>query len=223
MKAVDDVSLTLKEGEIFGLLGPNGAGKTTLMKMVCGLIQPTRGSILIDESPIERNLARVGLMLGSTIIYYRLSGYDNLEYFAKLYGVRNIEGRIAELSNFLGLDGFLNEYVEIYSEGMKTKLALARALIHDPDILLLDEPTLGLDPKISSQMREKVIELRGRGKTILLTTHYMDEAEFLCDRVGFLNKGSLIRVDSPVNLKKSINKGNADLSEVFIKLAGENL
>jgi ABC-2 type transport system ATP-binding protein len=221
--ALNKINLEIKRGEIFGLLGPNGAGKTTLIQILCGLLQPSGGEVFIDGEVIEKNKKRIGLMLGSTMIYYRLTGYDNLEYFARIYNVKNYKKKIHELAKLLGLENWLYEYVEKYSEGMKTKLALARTLIHNPDIILLDEPTLGLDPCISIEIREKILQLKQQGKTIILTTHYMEEAEYLSDRIGILNHGKLVVVNTTRNLKKLIGKKKATLSDVFIKLTGEKL
>lgn len=200
-KAVDNVSFSIHRGELFSLLGPNGAGKTTIIKMLCGLLQPTDGRILINNHPMEEEMGNIGLMLGYSMIYYRMTGYDNLKYFARLYGVSDYDRRIRELSDFLGLSDWLGTYVEKYSQGMKSKLALARALVHDPDILLLDEPTLGLDPHIAIEVRKKIKDM---GKTILLTTHYMEEADDLSDRVGIIDEGRLITVSEPKKLKKMI-------------------
>lgn len=223
IRAVDNLSLKLKEGEIFGLLGPNGAGKTTLTKMLCGLLEPSSGRILIDGGSVEENKYKIGLMLGNTMKYNRLTGRDNLEFFASLYNVGDSKERIDEVAGFLEISDFLDDYVEVYSTGMKTKLSLARILVHDPQILILDEPTLGLDPHISLIIRDKILEMKGMGKTILLTTHYMDEADHLCSRIGLLNKGRLVKVGTAGKLKDSVGKEGANLSDVFIKLTGDEL
>ncbi len=204
-KAVDNVSFDIEKGEIVGLLGPNGAGKTTIIKMLCGLLQPTSGSALINGRPAERQQKRIGLILGHTLIYHRMTGYDNLEYYAKLYGVKDINSKINRLCKELSIKKWLDEYVEHYSSGMKAKLALARALIHDPEILILDEPTLGLDVHISHEIRKKIPLLK---KTVLLTTHYLEEAKALSDRIIILRKG---------RVKKEIkNPKTADLEREFI-------
>lgn len=205
-RAVDDVSLRIKEGEIYGLLGPNGAGKTTTTKMLVGLITPTEGRVVIEGRPPQEAWQRIGVMFGFSMIYHRMTGRDNLRFFGKLYKVKNLDERIRELTDFLGLGQWLDSYVEHYSSGMKSKLALARALLHDPDILFLDEPTLGLDPKISLQIRQLIKEME---KTVVITTHYMDEANDLCDRIGIMNRGRLIMEDTPANLKKVIAKNVA--------------
>jgi len=199
--AVNNVDLDVFEGEILGLLGPNGAGKTTLIKLMTGILSPTDGGILIEGSPVDSKKRDIGLMLGYEMIYYRITGYDNLKYFGRLYGVQNLEGRIVELNNFFGLKESLFDYVENYSIGMKSKLALARALIHDPKILFLDEPTLGLDPNISVKIRE---EIKNTKKTVILTTHYMEEAQELCDRIALMNEGKIIALEKKENFTKII-------------------
>jgi len=204
-KAVDNVSFSIKEGEILGLLGPNGAGKTTIIKILSGLLQPTSGSALIKGKPAEKQQEKIGLVLRSTMIYHRITGYDNLEYYAKLYGVKDIKSRINKLCKQLSIKSWLDEYVEHYSAGMKAKLALARALIPGPEILILDEPTLGLDIKTSDEIRKKLPTLN---KTILLTTHYPEEAKTLSDRIIILKKGKIA--------KKIENPKNNDIKEVFL-------
>ncbi len=225
IQALTDLSLGIEKGEIYGLLGPNGAGKTTIIKILCGLTKPTSGRVTINKQPVERARGKVGVMLGSTMIYYRITGFDNLEYFGKLYGVNDYKARIEELINFLDLKDFIDDYTEIYSEGMKKKLALARALIHNPDILLLDEPTNGLDPRSSLQIRKRISKLKSEDKTVLLCTHDTQEAEFLCDRIGILNKGKLVTEGSPDNLKESVCQGRRldNLSQVFMQVTGELL
>ena len=225
IQALHDLSLEIKEGQAFGLLGPNGAGKTTIIKILCGLTQPTCGRVTIDERPVDKSKKKIGVMLGSTMIYYRITGFDNLEYFARLYGVPEYKKRIEEMADFLGLKDFIDDYPEVYSEGMKKKLALARALIHNPDILLLDEPTNGLDPRSSFQIRKRIAELKAEDKTVLLCTHDTQEAEFLCDRVGILNKGKLVTEGAPDSLKESVCQGKRldNLNQVFMQVTGELL
>jgi len=207
-KAVDNVSFNIKKGAILGLLGPNGAGKTTIIKILCGLMQPTSGYALINGKPAEKQQKKIGLVLGPTMIYHRMTGYDNLEYYAKLYGVNDIDKKINELCDEFGIKNWLDEYVEHYSIGMKVKLTLIRALLHDPEILILDEPTLGLDIKTSEELRKKILNLN---KTILLTTHYLEEAKKLSDKIIILKKGQISKIiEDPknVNIKEVFLNGN---------------
>lgn len=203
-KAVDNLNLKIKSHECFGLLGPNGAGKTTTIKMLCGLLYPTSGKIFINQKDFikNRNLVRkVGIMFSEQMLYNRLTAYQNLKYYSKLLGVKNYKERINDLLNFFELNEWAQQYVESFSLGMRSKLSLCRALLHDPEILLLDEPTLGLDIENATLIRHLLKELN---KTIILTTHYINEAEWMCDRIGFLFKGKLIEIDSPVQLKKKL-------------------
>ncbi|VVB51452.1 Trehalose/maltose import ATP-binding protein MalK [uncultured archaeon] len=196
IRAVDDVSLSVKKGEIYGLLGPNGSGKTTTTKILSTLLTPTSGEVnvagydvLKQPQEVRKN---IGVMLGQQLIYHRLSGRDNLMLYGDLYGVEDVGERIEELAGFFGLSERLDSLVETYSTGMKCRLAVVRALIHDPPVLLLDEPTLGLDPQAAVKLREQIKALSKEGKTIFLCTHYMLEAEYLCDKVGILSKGRLL-------------------------------
>lgn len=199
--AVNEVDLEVFEGETIGLLGPNGAGKTTLIKLITGILEPTDGSIQVNGNPPEQEKMNIGLMLGYEMIYYRMTGYDNLKYFGRIYGVKNLEQRIDELGKMLGLNEELFDFVENYSIGMKSKLALARCLIQSPSILILDEPTLGLDPNIAERMRN---EIKKMNKTILLTTHYMEEAQEMCDRIALMSQGKIIAVEPKENFQKII-------------------
>jgi len=201
--AVDNISFEIHEGETFGLLGPNGAGKTTTIKMIVGLMLPTTGEVKIYGKSPDESWEKLGIMLGYSMIYYRMSGYDNLKYFSKLYRVKDYQQKIKKAAKFFGLEQWMNVNVENYSLGMKSKLAMARALIHEPDIIVLDEPTLGLDPNISRQIRKMIKEMR---KTVILTTHNMHEANELCDRIAIINKGKIISIDTPQNLKALIEK-----------------
>ncbi|MEM3400082.1 MAG: ABC transporter ATP-binding protein [Candidatus Micrarchaeia archaeon] len=202
--ALRNVSFNVKHGEIFGLLGPNGAGKTTLIKIIAGMIRPSSGVALVEgkNAMEDRGVrARIGLMLGYTMIYHRITGYDNLKFFASLYNVGKPEERIKKLVKMLGLEDWINSYVEWYSTGMKYKLAIARAMVNDPDVLILDEPTVGLDPCVARDIRSRIKEL---GKTIILCTHNMVEADELCDRICILNKGRIVAIDTPDKLKKLV-------------------
>lgn len=215
--AVESVSFQVEAGKIFGLLGPNGAGKTTLIKMMSGLLKPTSGEIQVNGKDVFRAQRDVGLVLGDTLLYNLMTGRDNLEYTARLYGVSDGSERIGELVEFLEMEEpWLDRYVSEYSLGMRVKLCLARALVYDPPVLLLDEPTLGLDPRFALHVRDKIKKL---GKTVILTTHYMEEAEFLSDSIGILHRGRLVAEGSPADLKSRIQKEeNPTLTDVFLEL-----
>jgi ABC-2 type transport system ATP-binding protein len=211
--AVDSVSFSINEGEIFGLLGPNGAGKTTTIRMLCTLLEPTSGTATINGYEISRQAGLVRQNLGAVLtgersIYWKLTGRENLEYFAALYHLPPAVARrrIAELLARLDLASRADEQVERYSSGMKQRIAIAKALLASPPVLLLDEPTIGLDPQSARNLRELIAEIKQEGRTILLTTHYMEEADQLCDRVGIIDLGKIIALDTSANLKKSITQ-----------------
>ena len=210
-RAVDGVDLIVEPGEIFGLLGPNGAGKTTTMKMLATLLIPTSGTIrVLGIDPLGRPRevrARLGAMLsGERSLYWKLTGRENLEYFAALYHVPPSEtkARIAKVLAAVKLADRAEDYVERYSTGMRQRLALGRALLPDPALVVLDEPTVGLDPQASRDLRDRVRELKAQGRTVLLTTHYMEEADQLCDRVAIIDHGRIVALDTPAALKRTI-------------------
>jgi len=221
--AVEDISFDIKIGELFGLLGPNGAGKTTTVKMLATLLIPTKGSVTIAGYDVVKDAQevrkRIGFIFGGERgLYWRLSGTDNLRYFASLYGVEPevSKKRIPYLLEMVGLKDRGNERVEGYSRGMKQRLHVARTLLHDPEILFLDEPTIGLDPVGAREFRQVIRDLQSEKKTILLTTHYMFEADSLCQRVAVIDKGKIVAMDSPSELKKHV----ADLSVIEIETFG---
>lgn len=216
IRALDRIDFEIQEGELFGLLGPNGAGKTTTVKIVCTLLEPTGGKAFVKGYDVVKDAARVRKIVnmvagGERMLYYRLTGRENLEYFADLYDVpkKQVASRVNTLLEFVGLSDRADDEVEKYSKGMKQRLQVCRGLINDPEVLFLDEPTLGLDVNIAKDIRkfirEKIVE--EQGKTVLLTTHYMYEAEELCDRVGFLNNGKLVAVGRPEELKRKMPRG----------------
>ena len=220
--AVDDVSFEVQEGELFGLLGPNGAGKTTTIKMLTTLLIPTLGSASVKEfdvvSQAKEVRKRIGFIFGGERgLYWRLSGIDNLRYFASLYNIdyEVTRKRIPELLELVGLSGRGEERVQGYSRGMKQRLHVARTLLHNPDILFLDEPTLGLDPVGAREFRQVILNLQSEKKTILLTTHYMFEADALCDRIAVINHGRIIALDTPGGLKTHVRDLNVVEVETF--------
>lgn len=221
--AVDDISFAVHSGELFGLLGPNGAGKTTTIKMLTTLLIPTGGTAHILGKDVVRQAdelrARIGFIFGGERgLYWRLSGIDNLRYFASLYHVDPEVGRkrIDSLLELVGLADRGKEKVEGYSRGMMQRLHIARTLLHDPEILFLDEPTIGLDPVGARELRQVIRDLQAERKTILLTTHYMFEADALCQRVAVINKGRIVAMDTPEALKSHV----ADLAVVEMEVFG---
>jgi ABC-2 type transport system ATP-binding protein len=209
--AVKDVSFEVDYGELFGVVGPNGAVKTTTIKMLTTMLIPTSGKASVLGYDCEKDVTkvreRIGIVLGGERgLYTRVSAMDNLNYFADLYGVSPSirDKRVKELLNFMGLAERGRDRVETFSKGMKQRLHLARGLINDPDIIFLDEPTVGLDPEISIETRHMIKELVERGKTILLTTHYMFEADELCKRVAIIRNGEIVALDTPSGLKKYV-------------------
>src|SRR4051812_9413133 len=222
IEAVRGVSFAIEPGELFGLLGPNGAGKTTTIKMLITLLIPTAGSgrvlgldVVKDAREVRK---RIGYVFGGERgVYERLSGYDNLRYFAELYGVpaRSQRRRIEELLELVGLKGREHERAEGYSRGMKQRLHVARGLLHDPEVLFLDEPTIGLDPVGARELRATIASLTAAGKTVLLTTHYMFEADALCDRIAVITKGEIVAEGTPADLKRGVEQGSVVEVEVY--------
>jgi len=220
--ALDDLSLDVGDGELFGLLGPNGAGKTTTIKILTTLLIPTAGRASVLGHDVVRETGeirpRIGFVFGGERgLYYRVTGRDNLEYFAELYAVepRRIRARVDELLALVGLTDRANEKVEGYSRGMKQRLHLARTLLHNPPVLFLDEPTIGLDPIGARELRETIERLHEEGKTIVLTTHYMFEADALCDRIGIINEGKLVALGTPGELKRLVSEKSVVEIETF--------
>jgi ABC-2 type transport system ATP-binding protein len=211
--AVNGVDLQIERGEIFGLLGPNGAGKSTTIRMLCTLLEPTSGTAIVNGFDIVRQANDVRRSLGTVLagersIYWKLTGRENLEYFAALYHIPAAlaKKRVEELIERMEIKDRSNELVEKYSTGMRQRIAIAKALLARPPILLLDEPTLGLDPQAARRVRELIAELKQEGHTILLTTHYLEEADQLSDRIGIIDTGKVIALDTPEGLKRRIDQ-----------------
>jgi ABC-2 type transport system ATP-binding protein len=210
-KALDGIDFAVKKGELFGLIGPNGAGKTTTVKILTTLLTQTSGEAFVLGMDVRKDLyeirRRIGIVFGGERgLYNRVTALDNLRYFSDLYGVDPAfaRKRIPELLEAVGLADRANERVEKYSRGMKQRLHIAKALVHDPELLFLDEPTIGLDPGGARDIRNMIRGMRSQGKTILLTTHYMFEAEELCQRVGVISKGKIVALDTPSALKSIV-------------------
>lgn len=221
-RAVDKLSFEVNKGEIFGLLGPNGAGKTTTIKILTTLLAPTAGEVyMFGYKPFgqEKEIRPLINFIygGERNLYWRITARENLMYFSDLYKIDKYtrNKRVPELLELVGLSDRADERVENYSKGMKQRLQIARGLVNDPEVLFLDEPTIGLDPVGARDLRQIIKTLKSRGKTIVLTTHYMFEADELCDRIGIVNKGKLIKLDTPENLKSGINKGSIILIQVI--------
>ena len=207
LTAVDSLSLDVSEGEVFGFLGPNGAGKTTTVRMLTSLIGPTGGRAEVNGLEIGRDddaiRACVGILTETPGMYDRLSAEKNLTIFAKLYGVKDVAGQVGKYLRMLGLWERRGDEAGSFSKGMRQKLAIARALLHEPKILFFDEPTSGLDPEAAKLVRGFIAELRTEGRTIFLCTHNLDEADRLCDRIGIF-RTRLITVDTPANLRRRL-------------------
>jgi len=222
VEAVRGVSLQVERGELFGLLGPNGAGKTTVIKMFITLLLPTSGSatvlghdVVTEAREVRR---RIGYVFGGDRgLYERLSALDNLRYFSELYAVpaREQRRRIGELLELVGLTGRERERVEGFSRGMRQRLHIARGLLHDPEVLFLDEPSIGIDPVGARELRATIATLSGEGKTILLTTHYMFEADELCDRIAVIRDGLVVAEGSPAQLKERVTTGHVVEVETY--------
>ena len=221
-KAVDEVSFDVQEGEIFGLLGPNGAGKTTIIRIIATVLAPTQGIVEVLEFDIVKNPEEVrkniGVLTTDIGVYERFSGRENLRYFGELYGLskKALEERINELSNLLEMRDFIDRRAGKYSTGMKQKLAIARSVIHNPKIIIFDEPTAGLDVLASQTVLEFMRQSQKPGGCVIFSTHQMHDAEKLCDRVVIIHKGKVIASDTVEALKSRNNAG--DLEEVFMKM-----
>jgi ABC-2 type transport system ATP-binding protein len=235
--AVNGVSFKIERGEVFGLLGPNGAGKSTTIRMLCTLLEPSGGTARLNGYDIQKQANQVRQSLGAVLggersVYWKLTARENLEYFAALYHIppEIARRRVKMLLDRVELTSRADELVEKFSSGMKQRVAIARSLLSDPPIILLDEPTLGLDPQAARHVREMVKELKAEGHTILLTTHYMEEADQLSDRIGIIDQGKIIALDTPAALKRRISQNDvirmeisgwhADLGDVLKTLPG---
>jgi ABC-2 type transport system ATP-binding protein len=226
LRAVDGISFDVNQGEIFGFLGPNGAGKTTTIKMLTGQLRPTSGQARVmgcDVVEDRENLKpQIGVVFESQNLYERLSACDNLLFFARLYRVK--KEHVEKVLEQVGLVGRERDKVQEYSNGMKQRLLIARALLHKPEVLFLDEPTKGLDPNVARELRAIVKELANQGMTIFLTTHYMEEADQLSDRVAIIDHGKIVALDTPERLKAEHGEGErVTLEDVFVRLTGRYL
>lgn len=224
-KVVDNLSFNVNKGEIVGLLGENGAGKTTTLRMISTMLEITEGKINVNEIDVKSNPEKVrkeiGILFGGDVgLYDRLTGRENIRYFANLYGMSKKEAdeRIDNLAKGFGMEDYINKPVGKYSRGMKQKISIARSIVHNPSVMLFDEPTTGLDVSAARIVQDFILQCKNENKVILFSSHSMKEVEKLCDRVVIINKGKLIENCTLRNLKGKYN--NEDLEETFLKLIG---
>lgn len=228
--AVDKVSFIVKKGEIFGFLGPNGAGKSTTIRMLTTLLRPSAGRASIAGHDVSKDQDEVrkhiGLVAEKIILYPHLTGRENLEFFGQLFHLskKEVDKRAQKWISQLKMNDWLNTQVGLYSTGMKQRINIVRALLTEPDVLFLDEPTLGLDPQTTRLIREFIRELNRHGVTVLLTTHDMLEADDLCDRIAIIDHGKIAALNSVSNLKKTVkNKSNPTMEDVFLAITGDEV
>jgi len=224
--AVDGISLTVPAGELFGFLGPNGAGKTTTFRMIAGILQPTSGSIRIaginlDRNPIEAK-SRLGFIPDRPFVYDKLTGAEFLRFVAALYaqGGAAVERRIDELLELFELTPWKNELTEAYSHGMRQKLIISSALVHHPEVIVVDEPMVGLDPKSARLLKDLLRQFVDRGGTVLMSTHTLEIAEAMCDRIAIIQNGRIAAAGTMDELRAATSSGDASLEELFLKLTG---
>lgn len=226
LRAVDGINFAIETGEIFGFLGPNGAGKTTTIKMLTGQLRPTSGKAqvmgcdIVEDRP---NLKpQIGVVFDSQNLYENMSARDNLRFYVRLYRVK--KARVEEVLAKVGMSDRAGDKVKTFSNGMKQRIVIGRALLHKPRVLFLDEPTRGLDPNVARDVRAIITDLAEQGMTIFLTTHYMEEADQLSDRVAIIDQGHIVALDTPEQLKAEHGKNEkTTLEDVFIQLTGRYL
>ncbi len=225
--AVNDLNIIVPEGEIFGFIGPNGAGKTTTINMMGGIITPTSGSVTIcgiqmEEHP-EKAKKKIGFIPDRPYLYEKLTAMEFLEFTSDLYGVNENDflARSQEQLEMFSLSEWSNELIESYSHGMKQRLVMAAALLHEPEVIIVDEPMVGLDPVAIKMVKELFRHLAAEGVTIFMSTHTLKVAEDICDRIGVIHKGSLVANGTPEDLRRLTDVGEADLEQVFIRLTEE--
>lgn len=228
---VDNLNLEIRKGEIFGLLGPNGAGKSTTMNMICSIVKPTAGSIeLLGKNPWKQKrevIHRIGYIPQDLAIHGRLKAWENVELFTSLYGIKGekLKRTVDESLEYVGLLDKKNEFAKNFSGGMKRRLNIACAIGHQPDLLIFDEPTVGIDPQSRNFILEKIKESNQKGATVIYTSHYMEEVEAICSRIAIMDNGKVIACGTSEELKKLVTNGREDitLEEVFLTLTGKSL
>jgi ABC-2 type transport system ATP-binding protein len=224
--AVDGISLEVPRGELFGLLGPNGAGKTTTMRMIAGILQPTSGSVLVGgvdmlSRPLEAK-SRIGFIPDRPFVYDKLTGGEFLRFAAALYGQdgASVERRIDELLEIFDLSAWKHELTESYSHGMRQKLIICGALVHRPELIIVDEPMVGLDPKSARLLKDLFRKFVDRGGTVLMSTHTLEVAEVMCDRIAIVFKGKIAANGTMAELRQQTESGDMSLEDLFLKLTG---
>ncbi|HUL49044.1 MAG TPA: ABC transporter ATP-binding protein [Gemmatimonadales bacterium] len=224
--AVDDVTLTIPAGELFGFLGPNGAGKTTTLRMIAGILRPNGGRVFIGDDDVhERPLVakqRLGFIPDRPFVYEKLTGGEFLRFVAGLYGQEGdaIERRIAELLEVFELTSWRDELIEAYSHGMRQKLIISSALIHRPACIVVDEPMVGLDPKAARLLKDIFRQFVDRGGTVLMSTHTLEVAEAMCDRIAIIQHGKIVASGTMPEIRRQTSSGDASLEELFLRLTG---
>ncbi len=224
--AVDDITLGVGRGELFGFVGPNGAGKTTTLRMIAGILRPSAGRVLIGDDDVHQSpLAakqQLGFIPDRPFVYEKLTGAEFLRFVAGLYGQEgeSIERRIAELLEVFELTSWRDELVEAYSHGMRQKLIISSALIHRPACIVVDEPMVGLDPKAARLLKDIFRQFVGRGGTVLMSTHTLEVAEAMCDRIAIIQHGKIAACGTMEELRRQTSAGNVSLEELFLRLTG---
>lgn len=224
IKAVDDVSFICPDGQITGLLGPNGAGKTTTLRMITGLIKPNQGTVIVSGYDVTREPAKVrqhlGVQADATGVYPRLSAREQFKFYGRFYGLRGkqLDERVQAVIDELQMHEIADRRAEGFSRGQRQKIVLGRALVHNPPNIIMDEPTNGLDVMAVRQTRETIYAMKGQGRCVLFSTHYMDEAERLCDNIAIIVGGKIVAVGSPEELMQRTE--TARLEDAFVTLAG---
>lgn len=228
---VDALSLEIRKGEIFGLLGPNGAGKSTTLNMICSIVKPTYGKVeLFGKNPFKHKkevMQKVGYIPQELAIHGNLKAWENVELFTSLYGLKGqeLKNSIEESLAYVGLSEQKNKFAKTFSGGMKRRLNIACAIGHHPDLLIFDEPTVGIDPQSRNFILEKIKETNQQGTTVIYTSHYMEEIEALCTRIAIMDNGKIIAIGTSEELKKLVSEDSRDISleEVFLTLTGKKL
>lgn len=224
--ALRGIDLTVPRGALYGLLGPNGAGKTTALRIIAGILQPSSGTVTVGGFDVgrdaERAKSRLGYIPDRPFVYEKLTGAEFLRFVASLYGQngKEVERRIAELLDIWELSAWRDELLEAYSHGMKQKLIISSALIHRPDVIVVDEPLVGLDPKAARLLKDIFRGFVSRGGTILMSTHTLEVAEALCDRIAIIQDGRIRAEGTMTDLRGEVEGGSGDLEEIFLKLTG---